>query len=202
MFENKILDELFEMREEGFTRWYIAKYGESKESKKTEKAENELVEFMKKFISKEEDIEKMFNLLNKFESLALDEMCFWHKPYYKLGFIDATNLKKEIEEEKITDNNRADSIIYKNIYEITDFFEEQKYKNLKQNNDYMKIGKDIEEIKEKFPKVRSFFEDNEITEFSKEEMKAILNIIELQEDRAMYEADEMLKIGLREGKAL
>lgn len=33
-------------------------------------------------------------------------------------------------------------------------------------------------------------------------MKAILDITELQNDRAMYEADEMLKIGLREGKAL
>ena len=60
----------------------------------------------------------------------------------------------------------------------------------------------IEEIKEKFPKVRKFFEDNKIEQLTKEDMKAILDITELQNDRAMYEADEMFKIGLREGKAL
>ncbi len=202
MFKNKMLDELFEMREEGFTRWYIAKYGELKESKKTEKAENELVEFMKKFINKEDDIDKMFNLLNNFESLALDEMCFWHKPYYKLGFIDATNLKKEMEEAKNTDNNCADSIIYQNFNELTDYFEERKYKNLKLNKEYQKIIKEIEKIKTQFPKIRDFLENDKITKFTQEETKAILKIISLNDDRAMYEADEMLKIGIKEGKAL
>ena len=60
----------------------------------------------------------------------------------------------------------------------------------------------IAEIKEKFPKVRDLFENNEITELSREEIKAILDIIKLQDDRAMYEIDEILKIGLREGKSL
>ena len=50
--------------------------------------------------------------------------------------------------------------------------------------------------------VREFFEDDKIEQLTKKEMKAILDITELQNDRAMYEADEMLKIGLREGKAL
>ena len=66
----------------------------------------------------------------------------------------------------------------------------------------MKIAKEIAEIKEKFPKVRDLFENNEITELSREEIKAILDIIKLQDDRAMYEIDEILKIGLREGKSL
>ena len=57
-------------------------------------------------------------------------------------------------------------------------------------------------IKTKFPKIRDFIEDDEITEFTQEESKALLKIIRLNDDRAMYEENEMFKIGLKEGKAL
>ena len=202
MFESKILDELYEIRGEGFIRAYINKYGEIEKSKKAEKAEEDLVNFMKKFIKDEKTIEKLLEKINTFESYALDEMIFWHKPYYKLGFIDGISLKKQIIEENSISDSREESIIYQNINEISDLFEEQKYKNLKENDDYMKIEKEIAEIKEKFPKVRDLFENNEITELSRKEIKAILDIIKLQDDRAMYEIDEMFKIGLREGKSL
>ena len=201
-FENKILENLYEIRVGVVEKQYISKYGKPKNSKKTEKAEEELVNFMKKFIKDEKDIKNLYGKLNKFELCAMGEMCFWYKPYYKIGFIDGISLKKQIKEEKSINNSNEESIIYKNINEISDFFEEQKYKNLKQNEEYIKIAKEIEEIKRKFPKVRDFFENDEITDFSKEEMKSILKIIELNNDRAIYEADEMFKIGLREGKAL
>ena len=201
LYENKILDDLYEIRE-GFITSYKKKYGELEETKKAEQAEDELVNFMKKFIKDENTMKELFEKINKFEGYALDEMCFWHKPYYKLGFIDGMRLKKEIREGKVIENTSNDSIILQNINEIADYFEEQKYRNLKKNEEYNKIRYKIEEIKEKFPKVRKFFEDNKIEQLTKEDMKAILDITELQNDRAMYEADEMLKIGLREGKAL
>ena len=201
LFENKILDNLYEIREEFITS-YKKKYRELEETKKAKQAEDELVNFMKKFIKDENTMKELFEKINKFEGYALDEMCFWHKPYYKLGFIDGMRLKKEIKEGKVIENTSNDSIILQNINEIADYFEEQKYRNLKKNEEYNKIRYKIEEIKEKFPKVRKFFEDNKIEQLTKEDMKAILDITELQNDRAMYEADEMFKIGLREGKAL
>lgn len=202
LFESEILDNLYEIVEGEVENQYIKRYGNPKENKKTEKSEKQLVKFMEKFIKDETNMKILYEKLNKFELCAMGEMCFWYKPYYKKGFIDGISLKKQIKEEKSINNSREESIIYQNINEISDFFEEQKYKNLKQNNDYMKIEKEIAEIKEKFPKIRDLFENNQITEFSKEEVKAILDIIKLQDDRAMYEADEMFKIGLREGKAL
>ena len=201
LFENKILDDLYKIRE-GFITSYKKKYGELEETKKAEQAEDELVNFMKKFIKDENTMKELFEKINKFEGYALDEMCFWHKPYYKLGFIDGMRLKKEIREGKIIENTSNDSIILQNINEIEDYFEEQKYRNLKKNKEYDKIRHEIEEIKNKYPRVREFFEDDKIEQLTKKEMKAILDITELQNDRAMYEADEMLKIGLREGKAL
>ena len=201
LYENKILDDLYEIRE-GFITSYKKKYGELEETKKAEQAEDELVNFMKKFIKDENTMKELFEKINKFEGYALDEMCFWHKPYYKLGFIDGMKLKKEIREGKVIENTSNDSIILQNINEISDYFEEQKYRNLKKNKEYDKIRHKIEEIKNKYPRVREFFEDDKIEQLTKKEMKAILDITELQNDRAMYEADEMLKIGLREGKAL
>lgn len=201
LYENKILDDLYEIRE-GFITSYKKKYGELEETKKAEQAEDELVNFMKKFIKDENTMKELFEKINKFEGYALDEMCFWHKPYYKLGFIDGMRLKKEIREGKIIENTSNDNIILQNINEISDYFEEQKYRNLKKNKEYDKIRHKIEEIKNKYPRVREFFEDDKIEQLTKKEMKAILDITELQNDRAMYEADEMLKIGLREGKAL
>ena len=201
MFDNKILDELYEIRGDRFVRVYINKYGKPEKSKKAEKAEVELVNFMKKYIKDENDMKELFEKINKFESYTLDEMCFFHKSYYKLGFIDGISLKNQIE-EKITYNNCEESIIYQNINEITDYFEEKKYSNLKRNEEYKIVLKEIEKIKKKFPKVRSFLEDDEIAEFTQEEMKEILNIIGLYNDRAMYEENEMFKIGLSEGKAL
>ena len=44
--ENKILDNLYEIREGEVEKNYISKYGKPKNSEKTEKAENELVNFM------------------------------------------------------------------------------------------------------------------------------------------------------------
>ena len=201
LYENKILDDLYEIRE-GFITSYKKKYGELEETKKAEQAEDELVNFMKKFIKDENTMKELFEKINKFEGYALAEMCFWHKPYYKLGYIDGMKLKKEIREGKVIENTSNDSIILQNINEISDYFEEQKYRNLKKNKEYDKIRHKIEEIKNKYPRVREFFEDDKIEQLTKKEMKAILDITELQNDRAMYEADEMLKIGLREGKAL
>ena len=123
LYENKILDDLYEIRE-GFITSYKKKYGELEETKKAEQAEDELVNFMKKFIKDENTMKELFEKINKFEGYALDEMCFWHKPYYKLGFIDGMRLKKEIREGKIIENTSNDSIILQNINEISDYFEE------------------------------------------------------------------------------
>ena len=202
LFESEILDNLYEIIEGEVENQYIKRYGNPKENKKTEKAEKQLVKFMEKFIKDETNIKILYEKLNKFEICAMDEMCFWYKPYYKKGFIDGISLKMQIKKEESIGDNKEESIIYRNINEILDLFEEQKYKNLKQNDDYMKIAKEIKQIKEKFPKVRGLFENNDITELSREEIKAILDIIKLKEDRAMYETDEMFKIGLREGKSL
>ena len=148
------------------------------------------------------NMKKLFEKINNFESDVLDEMCFWHKPYYKLGFIDGMNFKKEIVEEKVIDNVDNEDSIYNVVDDIWDYIDKVKSTNLKANNEYIKATKRLAEIKEKYPKVMDFYDNNKITEFTQEEMKAILEIKELYDTRNMLDSEEMFKIGLRQGKSL
>lgn len=200
--ENKILDNLYEIREGEVEKNYISKYGKIDDSKKTENAEEELVNFIKKFIKDEKDIKNLYEKLNKFELCAMGEMCFWYKPYYKTGFIDAISLKKQIKEEKIKDNTSNEDSIYNVVDDIWDYIDRVKYNNLKANDRYVEISKKLAEVKRKYPNVMEFFDNEKIVEFTQEELKAILEITDLYSQRTMLEAEEMFKIGLRQGKSL
>ena len=54
--KSKIFDDLFEIRGQGLIRNYTKQKGKPKSSKKAEKTEEQLVEFMKKFIKNEKDM--------------------------------------------------------------------------------------------------------------------------------------------------
>lgn len=202
MCENKILDNLYEIREGEVEKRYISKYGKPPKSKKTEKAEEELVNFMKKFIKDEKDMQELFNKINNYELKAMGEMCFWYKPYYKAGFIDAISLKKQIKEEKITDNISNEDSIYDKFDDIWDYVDKTKHNNLKSNEYYNNIKKELIDIYSKYPRVEKFIYDEKIEEFTPEEMKAILKVISLYNDRFTIEAEEMFKIGVKTGKSL
>ena len=201
-FENKILDNLYEIREGEVEKQYIAKYGKPENSNKTERAEEQLVNFMKKFIKDEKDIKNLYEKLNKFELCTMGEMCFWYKPYYKIGFIDGISIKKQIKEEKIASNISNEDSIYNVVDDIWDYVDKTKYNNLKSNEYYNNIKKELIEINSKYPRVEKFIYDEKIEEFTPEEMKAILKVISLYNDRFTIEAEEMFKIGVRTGKSL
>lgn len=192
--KNKILDNLYEMREGEIENNYIAKYGEPEECKEADNIEEDFIKFIKKFIKNEKDMEDLCEKINQFELCAMMKMCFWYKPYYKQGFIDGISMNEEIKEEKLENFKKSETIIYKNIDQVLECIKEQKIINLKENKNYKKIIDGIEEIKKKFPRVESFLSDKEIVEFTNEELKAILSIIDLTRNMDMIEAVEVFKI--------
>ena len=121
--KNKILDSLYEIREGEVENHYIEKYGKPRYSKETEKAEEQLVEFMKKFIKDEKDIQNLYEKLSKYELCMMTEMCFWFKPYYKTGFIDAISLKKQIKEESIASKSSNEDSIYDKFDDMWDYID-------------------------------------------------------------------------------
>lgn len=220
-YKNKILDDLFEIREERLRRNYIKQKGKPKISKNSERAEEELVEFMKKFIKDESDMKKLVKKINNFESEALDEMCFWYKPYYQLGFIDGMSLERERKEKKFTDNianetqeskdtfseNEANDInensfFYKYMDSIMQFLEDNRFNNWRKRNDYKAITDKMVTVKNKYPNVRTFLDDKVVIELTTEELQAVLEYISLEEDIEKIEKIETFKLGVKEGNLL
>ncbi len=96
IFENFVLDELYQHRNEEVSHHFIKN---SKEYKEHERAmENKLMELLnyvpgEHYNQLKEDIEDFL-----FEHiLSLSE--FWCSKYYKVGFADGLNVKKELQEE-------------------------------------------------------------------------------------------------------
>lgn len=203
-YKNKIIDQLYEIREETIEDKCAKESKEKCFLEDSIKKEQELIEFCKKFIKEKNDISSLLTKINNFELSATTDLCSKYKTYYKTGFADGISIVNSIEKQKqiLKKDDETKSIIYKNINEIFDFFEDEKQKRLKENQEYQEINRTIENIKNKYPRVKDFMQNDKVDSLSKEEMKAILEIIELYENRAMYEANEMLKIGLREGKTL
>ena len=63
-------------------------------------------------------------------------------------------------------------------------------------------NKNIEEIKNDFPKIRDYLEEGEIKRLNKKELKALLDIIGFNNDIDAIETVETFKLCLKEGKLL
>lgn len=91
IFENSILDELFEARSNGFPVPYTKKYG-----KKEEKYFSQLEENIEKSLDKViTDSKIKEDIISKFNELRCEESIYWDKAYYKLGILDGIKLVSE-----------------------------------------------------------------------------------------------------------
>ena len=207
MFENKLLDDLFEIRGDGLECAIVKKYGECEDAQKALKAEEKLTKLLKETIQDDNVLIKVLEALNDFEGYRIEEMCFWDKQYYKLGFVDGFYIKKEIRENKIEfpsrKNNINEDTFFNNCYDdFIDYFERKKSENLFIRDDYKELTKKMQEIKNKFPRTRDFIEDEEINELTKEEMKALSEIIQINGQLEVLEIEEAFKTGIKEAGML
>ena len=79
-----------------------------------------------------------------------------------------------------------------------DYFENQRVSRIRLRHEYKEIEKAICEIKDKHTKVINFLEDEEIVKLNDEEEKAIIEILNLQEEINMIELKESFKLGFKE----
>lgn len=198
LFNSKVLDDLLEIRRDGFECGIIAKYGKSKEIVEAENAGAKIEEIITGI--KDENLKKKIkNAFDDYADKILDEMSYWEELYYKLGFIDDVKLKREKEEQRnklrITRDN-------KEIYECNDDLETKKYERLKRRDDYKNTVNEIRIIKQKYPRVQKFIECKIGDNFTKEEIDAILQWIDLDDTIRIIEQEEIYKIGLKDGVEL
>lgn len=206
MFENKVLDDLYEVRRDGFECIFIKHYGEPEEIQNSRTSENELIETIEKLIETETAKKQILDKLYQHKDDLLGEMCFWEQQYYKLGFVDGMYFKKEMKEQKeifsninLKNNVKEDSFFYKCRDNLMEFMGANIWKNRK---DYKEIVNKMNEIKTQYSNVRTFLEDRKAIELTKEELNAVLNYISLKEKIEDLEKIEMFKLGLKEGNWL
>ena len=204
LFENQILNDIYETRGDGLQCLYISMYGKTEEITEVENAKKELENLMYELVKDKEKQKQLWLKLDRFEGAMSGESSFWNKQYYKLGFLDRIYLKKEIEEtqkNKVDDINK-NSFFHKYIDSIMQFLEDNRFNTWRKRKDYKTITDKMTKIKNKYPNVRIFIEDRMAIELTKEELQAVLEYISLDDDIEKIEKIETFKLGLKEGNSL
>ena len=94
-----LLDKLFEIRSEEFNATFAEEHKKQMELNQTLEKKEDLYETIKKaFDFSEEKLLKILEAINEYEGAFISEVDFMSKKYYKLGYADAQNLKKECKE--------------------------------------------------------------------------------------------------------
>lgn len=102
------------------------------------------------------------------------------------------NLKDSIKESKI---GLIDKLF---TCSIDDIIEERRYNVWYLNTEYKNWIYNISEIKNKYPNVRDFLDNNQIVELSKEETNAINEINDLKKKIENFEKVETIKYIIKE----
>lgn len=98
IFENKILDDLYETRCDHLKAILNKLYKKPEEIKKIEQAEEELYDAIDKFVEDEKIKDILLEKLNEYEGIIVLQEDIWECLYYKMGFTDGICFKREIKE--------------------------------------------------------------------------------------------------------
>lgn len=203
IFESSVLDDLFTIRSDGFECLFLKKYGKQEELEQSDPLHDKLENLIKQIVKDESKKKEILKLLDDFSMALIGEMCFWNEQFYKLGFTDAHGLKIDIKNNKnnfCLDENKDFFQLYEDIF--LDYFEKYKSKYLHNRKDYIDIVNKIENIKQKYPKVREFVENEQWQELSSEEQKAFWEVKGLDSTLEVLEIEEAFKLGLKDNELI
>lgn len=207
LLNTPILEQLFKSKKDDFEKMLLK---EKEQKERTENVANiqiSILEKVKEVVKEPKDYKEIYNKMIEYELAYSNEVYEWNKNYYKLGVLDGIFLNREIILERKKENNKNEKwkecFFYKYIECFIDIIEEQKNKKLKEREDYRQELEKLESIKEKYPKLQNFIEEREVTtELSIEELKALIEATDIQNNMNAIEQEEILKLGIKEGSLL
>ena len=169
-----------------------------KEEKECYKDLNDITDKFDKILEK---LPKKINesVSDDFEMIYYKIMKFstdWNKRYYRFGIKDGIKLMDEIKTDYRKRKNDEENFIIDYESDFNDFFENYKVKVLYKNEEYFKIIKSISDLLDKYPRIRKLYEDNKIDKFSDDEIKAILEFIDLNESKNSIEVRTAFALGM------
>lgn len=190
-FSEEIVDELFKARSEEFEHRFAEEHEKQLRKNGTRKKQEELMKEISKYSSKSKKLSYLFDM---FDDAHMLEINYWMKQYYKLGLYDAFSLQNIIINTK---NDKNTFLNYKNNC-LKEYTSIECFKILEKTEEYQKLTKEVEKIKEENPKVRAFFEKEIVEPINAEEQEKIQNVIDLQMEIRNLEEKELYKLGMKE----
>ncbi len=198
--KRSILDELYNERGEKFADSILKEMKEQNKELKTVNVDEELTNKIKEYVTDNEKQKELLRLVNKYEISTNADDDFWNKMYYKLGIYDGIELKNIIKNETRYNDYNEDNTIFFDEYsdDFWDYMNANRMKMLKRNKKYKELMSKREKIKDDNPNVRTFLEDREIIDLTEDELNAVLDIFEIEEDISTIETTETFKLGAKE----
>lgn len=201
--ERNILDELYELKGDEFADNILKEMSKQKKELESLAIEEKLTEKIKEVVTDEKKQNEILNLLNKFELATGDDDDFWNKMYYKLGAYDCIRMsevvKTEVKEEKKEIETKT---VFFDEYsdDFYDYLNTNRVRMLKENAEYKELEVKREKVKVKAdnPNIRAIFEDKEAVQLTEDEVKAVLDMLEIEGDINTIETIENFKLGARE----
>lgn len=197
LFNKPILDQMYEFRKEDFEQSIYDNNAEIKEiENKVYDVSEEFNNFLKRVIPDPKDYHVALEMFRNYELAYSDEIEFWNRTYFKLGMTDREKIRNEFFNNKL--ENNEDTYFNHETNDISDWVEEQKRKYTFGTKEYKELQKRYNEIGEKYPNALEVFENLEPIILNKEEMKALINLREIDIDMGHMEKKLCFKLGMKE----
>ncbi len=197
-FDEALLKKLFSVRSDEYESEFIKEHEEQLKKKGTRKKQKKLFDTLEKYIDKNsEDYSNLVHLFDIFEGAYIEEIDYWMEKYYKLGFSDAFKLKKEIKNTGWCEDIEK-SFLDEYSDDFNEYIDKSRVFKWMNKTEYKKINKEICDIKLKYPRVNAYLEDGKIEQLTKNELKALTQIIGLKHQIDEIEEKEIFKLGMKE----
>lgn len=161
------------------------------------KCEDDILDFCKKYIKNENDLEELNKKFGKYELAFAKEIETWCENHFEWGLETMAKAKKEIKfanDDKIFDNNE-DSFFDFTTSDFEDYVEENKDLT---SEKYKKLRKKYKEIINRYPKLLTIMEDLEPVSLNDEEIKALVELRKIDIDMGYLEEKLCFKLGMQE----
>ena len=192
---------MYELKGDEFADKILKEMSKQKKELGSLAIEEKLTEKIKEIVTDEEKQKEILDLLNKYELSTGDDDDFWNKMYYKLGAYDCARMsevvKTEVKEEKKEIETKT---VFFDEYsdDFYDYLNTNRVRMLKENAEYKELEVKREKVKADNPNIRAIFEDKEAVQLTEDEVKAVLDMLEIEGDINTIETIENFKLGARE----
>lgn len=200
LFKLPILDQMYEFRKEDFEQNIYENNQEIREIENRHcELADDLIQLIKQIVKDDNKSDIIIKKFEKFELDSLDMHEFWNKTYFKLGMIERDEIKKEFMKQELKNAEKnTDTFLNFPLNCLSEYIESQKKKYTLETAEYKELMKKYREISTKYPNVISVFEDLEPIVLSKDEIKALIELREIDITIGSMEKDLCFKLGMKE----